>query len=53
MMGRIFALPLLIGITSTVGLLSALLGDGAYDWVSWLGLSIPVAAVMYAYARRT
>ena len=52
MMARIFALPLLIGITSIVGLLAALLGDGVYDTVSWLGLGLPVAAVIYAYAKR-
>ena len=51
-MGRTFTLPLFIGITSIVGLLAALLGDGAYDAVSWLGLGIPVAAVIYAYAKR-
>ncbi|WP_199699415.1 MULTISPECIES: hypothetical protein [Alcanivorax] len=52
MMKRIFALPLLIAITSTVGLLSALLGDGVYDWVSWLGLGVPVIATGYAYSKR-
>ncbi len=52
MMSRTFALPLFIGITSIVGLLAALLGDGIYDAVSWLGLGIPVAAVIYAYAKR-
>ena len=51
-MGRTFALPLFIGITSIVGLLAALLGDGVYDAVSWLGLGIPVAAVIYSYANR-
>ena len=51
-MGRTFALPLFIGITSIVGLLAALLGDGVYDAVSWLGLGIPVAAVIYSYAKR-
>ena len=47
------ALPLLIAITSIAGLLSALLGDGVYDWASWLGLGIPVAAVIHAFVRRT
>ena len=36
-----FALPLLIGLLSTVGLLSALLGDGGWDTVAWLGLGLP------------
>ena len=51
-MSRTFALPLFIGITSMVGLLAALLGDGVYDGVSWLGLGMPVAVVIYAYAKR-
>ena len=33
-----FALPLLIGLLSAAGLFSALLGDGAWDAVAWLGL---------------
>jgi hypothetical protein len=36
-----FALPLLIGLLSAVGLLSALLGDGAWDAMAWLGLGLP------------
>ena len=36
-----FTLPLLIGLLSAVGLFSALLGDGAWDVVAWLGLGIP------------
>mgnify|MGYP000899848083 CR=1 FL=1 len=51
-MSRIFAIPLFIGITSIVGLLAALLGDGIYDGVSWLGLGIPVVAVSFDYAKR-
>jgi hypothetical protein len=38
-----FALPLLIGLLSAVGLLSALLGDGGWDAVAWLGLGLPAA----------
>lgn len=33
---RIFRWPLCIGIASLVGLLSALVGDGLYDALSWL-----------------
>ena len=38
-----FALPLLIGLLSAVGLLSALLGDGGWDAVAWFGLGMPAA----------
>ena len=37
----IFALPLLIGLLSAIGLISALLGDGGWDAVAWLGLGLP------------
>ena len=39
----IFLMPLLIGIVSTAGLASALLGDGVWDTVSWITLGLPVA----------
>lgn len=40
---RIFAWPALIGVLGAVGLFAALLGDGAWDGLSWLGLGIPAA----------
>jgi hypothetical protein len=48
---QIFVWPALIGVLSTVGLLSALLGDGIWDGVSWIVLAIPV--VLYCgFVRR-
>ncbi|EKT4522935.1 hypothetical protein QEM13_002183 [Pseudomonas putida] len=35
---RIFAWPLAIALLSAVGLFAALLGDGLWDSLSWLGL---------------
>ncbi|MBS0530893.1 MAG: hypothetical protein JSS22_16100 [Proteobacteria bacterium] len=47
----IFRWPVVIGVLSTVGLLSALLGDGIWDGLSWLALAIPV--LLYGvFARR-
>lgn len=40
---QIFRWPVVIAILSTVGLLSALLGDGIWDGLSWIMLAIPVA----------
>ncbi|MBL7250314.1 hypothetical protein ACLD02_05200 [Alloalcanivorax sp. C16-2] len=51
-LGGIFALPLLIALASLIGLVAALLGDGAMDWISWLGLGLPVAAVIWAMRTR-
>jgi hypothetical protein len=41
--GQIFAWPAVIAALSTVGLLSALLGDGIWDGVSWVVLAVPIA----------
>ena len=38
---RIFAWPLLIGFVGAAGLFAALLGDGAWDALAWLGLGVP------------
>ena len=48
----IFRMPLLIGIVSTVGLASALLGDGIWDVFSWMTLAVPVAVGMFFWVRR-
>lgn len=49
---RIFALPLLIGLATAIGLISALTGDGWRDWLSWAMLGIPVAATVWAIRSR-
>ena len=38
-------MPIAIGVMSAVGLISALLGDGLWDTLSWIALAIPVAVV--------
>ncbi|WP_177523069.1 hypothetical protein [Pseudomonas sp. v388] len=43
---RIFAIPLLIGLLTAGGLFAALLGDGWWDALAWLGMG--VAAVLSA-----
>ncbi|NWB50823.1 hypothetical protein [Pseudomonas gingeri] len=40
---KVFGIPALIALLSAAGLFAALLGDGAWDALSWLGLGIPVA----------
>ena len=37
---------------SLLGLVSALAGDGAADWLSWGTLAVPVLAVVWAMRRR-
>jgi hypothetical protein len=49
---EIFRMPLLIGVVSTIGLASALLGDGMWDVLSWVTLGVPVALGVFFWARR-
>jgi hypothetical protein len=48
---RTFGWPLLLGVLSGLGLVLALIGDGAWDAVSWLLLTSPVATIVWALAR--
>ncbi|MFP5427275.1 MAG: hypothetical protein ACLGJA_15705 [Gammaproteobacteria bacterium] len=49
---RIFAWPALIGLLGALGLFAALLGDGWWDGLSWLGLGIPAWLGMRGLLRR-
>ncbi len=48
----IFAVPLLLALLSVFGLVAALTGDGWRDALSWAALASPVAAILWACARR-
>lgn len=50
---QIFAVPALIAILCGAGLVSALVGDGIWDGVSWILLSLPILilAVCVGVAR--
>jgi len=48
----IFRVPLLLGVASCVGLVSALVGDGVFDALSWLMLAAPLAVVAWAWRVR-
>jgi hypothetical protein len=39
---RLWGIPIVLAILTTVGLLAALLGDGVWDAVSGVALAIPV-----------
>ena len=49
---QIFAAPLVIAIVSTVVLISALVGDGWWDAVSWVALGLPVLLYLLFIWRR-
>ncbi len=44
--------PIVMGVLTTTGLITALVSDTWGDWWSWVGLGIPVA-VMGWYGRPT
>lgn len=48
----IFALPLVVAVFSLIGLVGALLDDGAWDWGGALLLAAPVAVTVWALATR-
>jgi len=46
-LSQIFAMPLALGIVSTIGLVAALVGDDVWDAIGWIGLGIPLAVTMW------
>lgn len=50
---QIFAIPLLIAVISSAGLVSALVGDGWWDAVSWMALGIaPLLYLILIWRRK-
>ncbi|MPZ40421.1 MAG: hypothetical protein GEU95_20690 [Rhizobiales bacterium] len=47
----IFRWPLLIGVATGYGLVSALVADGLWDWIASLSLAVPVALAVWFYRR--
>ena len=39
--------PIAIALVSVLGLVGALLGDGGWNWLSWVGLGVPCAAGLW------
>jgi hypothetical protein len=48
---QVFRAPLLVGIVGTAGLAFALFGDGIWDGLSWLALSVPVLLALVCGLR--
>jgi hypothetical protein len=44
---RVFGIPILLGVLSSVGVLAALLGDGVWDALSWLALGVPCVVIAW------
>jgi hypothetical protein len=50
-------MPAALALSSAVGLLAALLGDGSWDILSWLALGVPIVVGLgyaaFGWTRRT
>jgi hypothetical protein len=42
--GSVWGAPLAMAVVSAIGLLGALVGDGGWNWLSWVGLGVPCVA---------
>lgn len=49
---EVFFIPILLSVAVLIGLVSALIGDGIWDVVSWLTILAPVVVVILAWWRR-
>lgn len=48
----IFAVPLIVGLLSLVGLVAALLGDGAWDAAGWITIGVSIVVLVWALIAR-
>lgn len=48
---RVFVVPAVYAAAGAIGLVAGLVGDGPWDWVSWLALSAPLIAIAQACWR--
>ncbi len=48
---KVYGTATLITVLTLFGLLSALLGDGVWDALSWVFLVIPLAVILWKYSR--
>lgn len=48
----LWRVPIFLGLLTLVGLLSGLMGDGAWDAVSWIGLGVPTLIGTWFALRR-
>jgi hypothetical protein len=44
-------MPIVLSVVSAVGLVSALLGDGIWDALSWAALGAPVVVITWYLTR--
>jgi hypothetical protein len=42
--GALWGWPIALAVLSGAGLVGGLLGNGGWDWLTWVGLGVPCAA---------
>lgn len=53
MIGSTWAIPATLGLLTLASLVVALAGEGLPDMLAAVGLATPIAAIGWAFARRT
>lgn len=48
---KIWGIPIILAFVSLFGLIAALLGDGIWDILGWLALSIPLFLIIKNYLK--
>ncbi|MDR0262862.1 MAG: hypothetical protein LBJ04_06515 [Sphingobacterium sp.] len=48
---KLWGMPMLLAVLSLFGLIAALLGDGLWDYLGWLALSVPLFLVIRHYYK--
>ena len=51
-LAAIFAVPGIVAVLSLTGLVAALIGDGVWNAIGWLGLGASVAVLSWALIAR-
>jgi hypothetical protein len=49
---KVYGMPLLLAVVSLIGLLSALVGDGIWDALSWFCLGTPVTVIAWCFVSQ-
>jgi len=49
---RVWHAPIVLGVSTAIGLIAALLSDSVGDVLAWITLGVPVAVVLWYAPRR-
>jgi hypothetical protein len=49
--GQIWGMPVLLGLLTALGVVSALVGDGLWDAFSWLALATPMVCLLWVLVQ--